>query len=129
MPNLIVNHYRRGDLISHIKQISAYANMRGYFVKKYKKNSLKLNYFIPSIFLFYLILLLISLFFSQNKLFLLPLIFYLFYLILAFIEILIKQRFIFGILSIPIIFITHIVYGFNFIKGLFTFKDPEPKLR
>ena len=128
-PDLIVNHYRRGDLLSHIKQISAYAKMRGYFVKKYKKNSLKINYFIPSIFFIYLMFLLISLLFIYNNLFLIPLCMYGFYLLASLIEISFKQNLIFGVLSIPIIIITHIVYGFNFIKGLFTVKDPKPKLR
>lgn len=128
-PDLIVNHYRRGDLLSHIKQISAYAKMRGYFVKKYKKNSLKINYFIPSIFFIYLMFLLISLLFVYSNLFLIPLCIYGFYLLASLIEISFKQNLIFGVLSIPIIIITHIVYGFNFIKGLFTVKDPKPKLR
>lgn len=128
-PNLIVNHYRRGDLFSHVKQISAYAKMRGYFVKKYKKNSLKLNYFIPSIFLIYLIFLLITSLFTYNSFLMVPLYFYGFYLLIALLEISLKQKLIFGLLSIPIIIITHIIYGFNFIKGLLTLKDPEPKLR
>lgn len=127
--NLIVYHYRRGDLLSHVKQISAYAKMRGYFVKKYPKNSLKLNYFIPSIFLIYIIILFLSLFFTKNNLLVIPLFGYGVYLMISLIEISLKQNVLLALLSIPIIFITHIVYGFNFIRGLFTFKDPKPKLR
>ncbi len=123
--NLVVHHYRRGNLISHIKQISAYARMRGYFVKKYPKNSFKISYFIPSIFFIYIVLLLLM----HNSFLSIPLLGYVIYLIISLIEIALKQSLLLTLLSAPIIFITHIVYGFYFIKGLLTFNDPKPNLR
>ena len=69
------------------------------------------------------------LFLAHNTLLTIPLFGYGIYLIISVIEITIKQSFLLALLSAPIIFITHIVYGFNFIKGLLTFNDPKPNLR
>lgn len=54
-PWVIVNHHRRALFAPHLRQLSRYAFHRGYFVKRYASNSLHLSYFIPSLFVVYLL--------------------------------------------------------------------------
>jgi hypothetical protein len=54
-PKVIVYHHRRPLFIPHTRQIANYALHRGYFVKRYPQTSLRLPYFIPTLFLFSLI--------------------------------------------------------------------------
>ncbi len=49
-PEALVFHHRRELYLPHLKQVKSYALHRGYFVKKFPQNSLKLAYFIPSLF-------------------------------------------------------------------------------
>ena len=67
VPNLIVWHHRRAGLFAHLKQVGAYGLHRGYLARKNPKNSLKVSYFIPSLFLFFTILT-ISTHFKPNDL-------------------------------------------------------------
>ncbi len=55
-PAVLVYHHRRQLFLPHLKQIANYALHRGYFVKKYPETSLKLAYFIPSMFIFAVVL-------------------------------------------------------------------------
>ena len=50
-PHLIVWHHRRSVLAPHLKQVGNYGKHRGYFAKKFPRTSLRLTYFVPSIFL------------------------------------------------------------------------------
>ena len=54
-PEVIVYHHRRNLFLPHLRQIANYALHRGYFVKRYPATSLKVAYFIPSIFLLFLL--------------------------------------------------------------------------
>lgn len=54
-PDLQVYHHRRASLIAHFRQVGNYALHRGFFAKKYPVTSLKLFYFLPSLFVIYLI--------------------------------------------------------------------------
>jgi len=54
-PQVLVYHHRRPLFLSHLKQVASYAFHRGYFVKKYPETSLRISYFIPSIFLLFLL--------------------------------------------------------------------------
>lgn len=49
-PEVLIYHHRRTTMKRHLQQISNYALHRGYFVKKFPETSLRLPYFIPSIF-------------------------------------------------------------------------------
>jgi len=51
-PAVLIYHHRRTSIKRHLQQISNYALHRGYFVKKFPATSLRLPYFIPSIFVF-----------------------------------------------------------------------------
>jgi len=121
-PKILVYHHRRGKFKKHLTQIFSYSIHRGYFVKKFQKNSAKILYFVPSIFIFFLIVGAVFSFFYLYFLF-----FYIFiifiYIILLFINSISRFRenknVRVSLLLIPSIFLTHIFYGAGFFKGLF----------
>ena len=49
-PEVLVYHHRRTLFRAHLKQITNYAKHRGYFAKKLPQTSLRLAYFIPTLF-------------------------------------------------------------------------------
>lgn len=116
-PDSFVYHHRRNLFPNHFQQIANYALHRGYFVKKYPETSRIPFYFIPSLFLIGLILGFIISFFSYHLR-----IIYLSVLILYFI-----LNLIFSFNKNPLLyfwtivgtFLSHIVYGYYFIIGLF----------
>lgn len=54
-PWVVVYHHRRALFGPHLRQLARYAFHRGYFCKRYPSNSLHLSYFIPTIFLVYVL--------------------------------------------------------------------------
>ena len=48
--NAIVFHHRRAGLRKHLRQLGGYGLHRGHFVRKLPKTSLRVSYFIPSVF-------------------------------------------------------------------------------
>jgi len=120
-PAGIVYHHRRSDLFKHFKQIGNYALHRGFFAKKYPKTSLRLGYFIPTIFNFYLIIWILTFIWHWDFGFWisLPLIAYGLGLIIDAIIISFRWRNpIVGLITIPMIFLTHLWYGIRFVWGL-----------
>lgn len=122
-PGVIVHHHRRNDLFKHFKQIGNYALHRGYFAKIYPETSRKFFYFVPSLFVLYLIVLAIILISNNQQLItiisIIPLAFYI--LGLAVDSMIISLRWrnpIIGIIIMPMILFTHIWYGIRFIWGL-----------
>ena len=115
-PKVIAYHHRRPLFMPHTKQVANYALHRGYFVKRYPQTSLRLPYFIPTLFLFSLITgAILSVFLIPMRIiYSLGLILY-FSLVLIF-SISKELRF------VPYVFcgiiLTHITYGFYFLKGL-----------
>ena len=115
---MLVYHHRRPVFSAHLKQVASYALHRGYFVKKYPETSLKLAYFLPSIFVIGFIL------GGNLSLFLVPfsLIYFLglcLYLILVFIFSFSKDLRLFYYVFFGTI-LTHFIYGIYFLNGLFT---------
>ena len=53
-PWVVVYHHRRPLFLAHLRQLGRYAFHRGYFCKRYPSNSLRLSYFIPTLFDIYL---------------------------------------------------------------------------
>ena len=53
-PWIVVYHHRRPILGAHLRQLGRYGFHRGYFCKRYPSNSLRLSYFIPTLFVAYL---------------------------------------------------------------------------
>jgi len=128
-PHLIVFHHRRAGLKRHIKQIQQYGLHRGFFAKKYKKSSLKLKYFIPSIFFIFVI----SSFFFWR---IFPVVYklgyflYIIALLKAFIDIhKYEKNTEICLRSLYYIFFTHLAYGYSFLKGFFFTKELNSQLR
>lgn len=130
-PEAVVYHHRRANLWKHFKQIGNYALHRGFFAKKYPKTSLKIGYFAPTLFVLYLILLVFALTFIPQRgpwaghyslfiiLFSIPLVAYGLGLIVD--ALIISTRYrnpLVGLLTMPMIFLTHFWYGIRFIWGL-----------
>ena len=122
-PEGVVYHHRRSDLLKHFKQIGNYALHRGYFAKKYPKTSLKIGYFVPTLFVLYLIFWILIFFrisdFGFRILASIPLIIYLIGLLIDALIISIRWKNpLVGLITIPMIFFTHIWYGIRFVWGL-----------
>ena len=56
-PWVVVYHHRRPLFLPHLRQLGRYAFHRGYFCKRFPSNSLRLSYFIPTLFDVYIFLL------------------------------------------------------------------------
>ena len=124
-PSVVVYHHRRPVFKAHLEQISRYAIHRGHFAKVLPKTSLRLGYFIPTLFVLGLIGgIVISLIFKWLLFFyLLVLIIYLLLLFLTSLRITFSERnWKLGILVAVSIFLTHLIYGLFFIKGYFSKK-------
>lgn len=119
-PSLIVYHHRRSVIIPHLQQITRYAIQRGFFAKKFPKTSFKIGYFLPSSFVFYLILLAINYLTINYNLLYIPLYLYLSILFFTFIKFLFQGNKIYtSFLTSITIPITHFYYGILFLHGLF----------
>ena len=115
---VVVYHHRRSLFKPHLKQVSRFGEHRGFFVKKFPENSVKLTYFFPSLIISSLLAgIVISLFF--------PLFTYavLFgvaaYLVLNLTAAALQVRSIKLIFAVWLgILVTHITYGTFFLCGL-----------
>ncbi len=54
-PWVVVFHHRRPLFMPHLRQLGRYAFHRGYFCKRFPSNSRRLSYFVPSMFVAYLV--------------------------------------------------------------------------
>ncbi len=129
-PWVIVNHHRRKLFGPHLRQLGRYAFHRGYFVKRYPSNSLHLSYFIPSLFVVYLLLLPavvpLCLHGERGRLApvaltgLAPLALYAFLLLLTTFTWRLPTWF----LTAAGVFSSHVCYGIQFLRGLCAKKAP-----
>ena len=124
-PDVYVWHHRRDSLYKHFQQSGRYAMHRGFFAKKYPETSLHWHYFIPTIFVGFVI--------TSLAVFLLPtspiwlvwtcaiiwIIYAIMLLTSGIVSMLRQEKLVTGLLVIPIIFLTHMVYGVGIISGLF----------
>lgn len=132
-PKVLVFHHRRSLFKGHLNQIKSYALHRGYFAKRYPKTSLRLEYFIPSIFVANLFAGgFLSLFSSlAEAVYFFVLAIYLILILGSGLLLVIKEkesrvnRVKLLFFTISGIILTHIIYGFYFAKGLFAGKMPE----
>ncbi len=119
--DIIVFHHRRPLFKKHLIQVSRFGVHRGFFAKKFPNTSLRMNYFIPSIFVIFIISGGIFSFIEY------PL--KLFYLLILSIYLLAVMAVSLAatasgkdIRYFPLVYagtiITHLVYGINFLKGL-----------
>lgn len=54
-PWIVVFHHRRPIFGAHLRQLGRYGFHRGYFCKRFPSNSLRFSYFVPTLFVAYLI--------------------------------------------------------------------------
>ena len=131
-PNLVVYHHRREGLMKHIKQVSGYGLHRGFFAKKYPKTSFDWKYFMPSLFVLFIVLGAVFSYFFRTFAY-----FYIFgwsvyfvALLNAFYDIYKHEKNILVTLAASYyIFLTHIFYGIRFIQGLIFVRNLKSKLR
>lgn len=115
-PDVTVYHHRRDNLKGFLKQHASYGFHRGAFFAHGDKNSRRLSYIIPTLFVIYIFIYFFICLFVYF-LHLPPSIFYLLSLPL-FLYFLLAIIFLYKSLpAIPILFLTHIIYGTMFIKG------------
>ncbi len=116
-PDVTVYHHRRNNLKGFLKQHANYGYHRGAFFAHGDKNSRRLSYLIPTFFVLYFFFLIFYLLSSIFYPYLLSSTFYLpvlplfTYFLLAFLF-LYKS-----LIAIPVLFLTHVIYGTMFIKG------------
>lgn len=131
-PELVVFHRRREGLTKHVKQISAYGLHRGFFAKKFSKTSLGWRYFMPSLFVLFIILGGILAYYSKIflDLYILGWIIYFVALLNAFYDIYRHEKNILITLTASYyIFLTHIFYGLRFLQGFVFTRNLKSKLR
>ncbi len=131
-PELIVYHHRRQGLQAHLKQVGNYGIHRGFFAKKYPETSLKLKYFVPSLFVAFIIIGAIASIFSKIifNLYLLGWGIYILSYIKTFLDIYKYEKNILIIFNtFYYIFLTHIWYGIRFLQGFIFTKELKSKYR
>lgn len=131
VPELIVRHHRRAGLRLHLKQIAAYGLHRGYFMRKYPETSRRLKYFVPAAVLTtnvasVALLLLIG---RDGSLLLAPLVVYFLLVVAGAVEIMPHVGIRVAAVSTLFVVLSHHVYGFNLMRGLFLRKQLVSKLR
>lgn len=117
-PWVIVYHHRRPLLMPHLRQLGRYGFHRGYFCKRYPSNSLRPSYFVPTMFVAYLIFVLPLTYFTYIAA--LPFAFYLALVTLTTISL---NPFTW-ILTALGVFVSHVTYGIQFLRGLIAHKAP-----
>jgi GT2 family glycosyltransferase len=123
-PELIIWHHRRKELKKHLRQIGNYGLHRGYFTKIFSGNSRKIIYFIPSLWVVFVLTgFVISLFIKWVFIFYLAgWISYLIVLAISLKDICRYETKSVGYCAIPYILLTHLWYGIKFVQGLITTK-------
>lgn len=119
-PSILVYHHRRSVIIPHLKQISRYAERRGFFARHFPETSFRLGYFFPSLFTYGVVGgLILSFFFPLIfKIFIFCFISYLILLLLAGIEVFLKEKNVMLVFLVMIsILLTHLTYGAIFLIG------------
>lgn len=119
--DVVVYHHRRPLFSRHLLQVSRFGLHRGFFAKRFPETSLRLNYFIPSFFVLFIMFGVIMPFMNT--------IIQLFYIVLLSIYLL--AGLVVSLMAtsdgknvryLPLVFTgiiaTHIVYGMHFLRGL-----------
>ena len=131
-PWVVVYHHRRPLFMPHLRQLGRYAFHRGYFCKRFPSNSLRLSYFVPSVFDLYLVfwVVLVSLpqpevmpvwlFMAWHGFVSVPMLAYLLLVFVATFSI----NPVVWVLTAAGVFATHVWYGLRFVQGLCAKKAP-----
>lgn len=131
-PELIAYHHRRAGLVKHLEQVGGYGLHRGFFAKKYPETSCRLKYFIPSLFLLFVVLGAAASFYRPlfRDAYLIGWALYILALAKSLADIRRHEKdFRVALNAVYYIFLTHLVYGYNFLKGLVFIDNLKSKLR
>lgn len=112
-PKLYVYHHRKPLFKKYLTQIGRYGTQRGWFALSYPETSLKLIYFVPTIFFLYLVFL--PLLFLLNIILIIPFFIYAIGLLLEGAYIARKKGVAIGATAVLGIITTHLYYGFRFL--------------
>ncbi len=136
-PWIVVYHHRRALFAPHLRQLGRYAFHRGYFCKCYPSNSLHASYFVPTLFVLYLLLLLLTTAITPFLMpnfphggpeCLLPILFILWQPMNLYLLLVAVTTFSFNpirwLMTALGVFLTHVWYGIRFICGLCASKAP-----
>jgi len=117
LPEMLVWHHRRSGLRKHLRQVGNYGAHRGFFARNYPETSRRLPYFMPSLLFLFLVPGLIILPCSLYEKGLLA---YCAALALAALDILRHEPVDVTLAAVPYIVLTHLTYGWRFLRGWFT---------
>lgn len=125
-PKALVYHHRRPILLPHLKQNGNFGLHRGFFARVLPKTSFRLVYFLPSLMTLGLIFLVITPYFSNPYITMLTQLggslfgVYFASLFINAIWVLNNSgKITQALVSIPVIFVTHLWYGIRFMQGFF----------
>ena len=120
VPELVVWHHRRPGLPKHLRQIGNYGLHRGFFAKKFPKTSRKFKYFIPSLWVCFLVIGMLLSMASKwaGFLYLAGWAVYLVALGISWKDIRKHEPLSVALGAVPYIILTHIWYGARFVMGL-----------
>lgn len=116
-PEALVYHHRRRLFSSHLRQVKSYALHRGFFAKRFPENSLRVAYFVPSLFVAFLVFGLVASL-MQPALWAPYAGILGFYFLLAMTPSLLSFKVKQIVLTAAGVFLTHITYGVYFLKGI-----------
>ena len=131
-PWVVVCHHRRPLFGAHLRQLGRYAFHRGYFCKRYPSNSLRLSYFIPTLFVAYLFLwailvaipqpavMSVELFCVWQGIVSMPMLAYILLVLLTSFSL----NPVVWIVTLCGVLATHVTYGIRFLGGLLAKKAP-----
>lgn len=125
-PKVLVYHHRRPILIPHLRQNGNFGLHRGFFARVLPKTSLRPVYFAPSLLLLFVMSTPVIIRLSQSfdllkDIDLISSFIYITYFLLLFINSIwiytMSKSLTQSLLSIPVIFVTHLWYGYRFLQG------------
>lgn len=117
LPEMLVWHHRRAGLCKHLRQVGNYGAHRGYFAKNFPETSRRPLYFLPALWLIFVVLGLTVL---PCSLFSLGVKLYCAALALAFLGIVRHEPVSVALAAVPYTVLTHLWYGWRFLRGYFT---------
>jgi len=122
-PDVVVFHHRKPLFRAHMKQAKSCGTHRGYYAKKFSQTSLRIWYFLPTLLVFSLVMIMGALLLSPSIAW--PLLFLsIAYLLFAFTSCLLATKNLKIALLYPAaVLATHIAYGVGFVQGLMTFDE------
>jgi GT2 family glycosyltransferase len=117
LPEMMVWHHRRQGLGKHLRQVGNYGVHRGHFARNHPETSRRLPYFLPTLWLLFLVL---GFFILPCPVYRTGLFVYLAALVLAIVDIRRHEPLDVTLACVPYIVLTHLWYGWRFLRGWFT---------